>query len=141
MIGALLLPTAALAGQAAQSAPGSMINPSGQYVGGLNVGTENVFIDSAVDVDVRGPNGEPVAGPIVVSLIRVNGSVFFTVMAEGGHANFTNVPKSELTAQVVAPGYLTAKKAFEVDHGKVKVNIDLQPMSDKEEAAADRGIA
>src|SRR5580698_4206347 len=96
MIGALLLPTAALAGQAAQSAPGSMINPSGQYAGGLNVGTENVVIDSAVDVDVQGPNGEPVAGPIVVSLIRVNGSVFFTAMAKAGHANFSNVPKSEL---------------------------------------------
>jgi tetratricopeptide (TPR) repeat protein len=142
MIGALLLPTAALAGQAAQSAPGSMINPSGQYAGGLNVGTENVVIDSAVDVDVQGPNGEPVAGPIVVSLIRVNGSVFFTAMAKAGHANFSNVPKSELTVQVVAPGYQTAKKGFQVlDRGKVNVKIDLQPMTDREAAAADRGIA
>jgi tetratricopeptide (TPR) repeat protein len=142
VIGSLLLPSATLAGQAAQSAPGSMISPSGQYVGGLNVGTENVFIDSAVDVDVKGPNGEAVAGPIVVSLIRVNGSVFFTAMAKGGHANFSNVPKSELTVQVVAPGYQTAKKGFEIlDRGKVNVKIDLQPMTDREAAAADRGIA
>jgi len=142
MIGGLLLPSAALAGQAVQSAPGTMLNPSGQYAGGLNVGTENVFIDSAVDVDVKGPNGEPVSGPIVVSLIRVNGSVFFTAMAKGGHANFSNVPKSELTVQVVAPGYETAKKGFQVlEHGKVNVNIDLQPMTDREAAAADRGIA
>jgi tetratricopeptide (TPR) repeat protein len=142
MIGGLLLPCPSFAGQAAQSAPGSMINPSGQYAGGLNVGTENVLVDSAVDVDVKGPNGEPVPGPIVVSLVRVNGSVFYTVMAKGGHANFSNVPKSELTVQVVAPGYQTAKKAFQVlDHGKVNINIDLQPMTDREAAAADRGIA
>jgi tetratricopeptide (TPR) repeat protein len=51
-------------------------------------------------------------------------------MAKGGRVTFSNVPKSELTAQVVAPGYETAKKRFEVlDRG------------DKEEAAADRGIS
>jgi len=52
------------------------------------------------------------------------------------------VPKSELTAQVVASGYETAKKAFEVlDRHEVKVSVDLQPMSDKEAAASDRGIS
>jgi tetratricopeptide (TPR) repeat protein len=136
---ALFLPAASLAGQKAQ-APG--LETNGQYFGGLNVGTENMFVYSAVDVDVKGPDGSPVAGPIFVSLIRVNGSVFLTAMAKGGHVTFSNVPKSELTAQVVAPGYQTAKKGFEVlDKAQVKVKIDLQPMSDKEEAASDRGIS
>jgi tetratricopeptide (TPR) repeat protein len=139
IVGSFLLTAALLAGQRAQ-APG--LETNGQYLGGLNVGTENMFVYSAVDIDVKGPDGSPVAGPIVVSLIRVNGSVFLTAMAKGGHVTFSNVPKSELTAQVVAPGYQTAKKAFEIlDKGQVKVKIDLQPMSDKEEAAADRGIS
>jgi len=139
IVGSFLLPAALLAGQRAQ-APG--LETNGQYLGGLNVGTENMFVYSAVDIDVKGPDGAPVAGPIVVSLIRVNGSVFLTAMAKGGHVTFSNVPKSELTAQVVAPGYQTAKKASEIlDKGQVKVKIDLQPMSDKEEAAADRGIS
>jgi len=142
IVGSLLISAGSLAGQAVQSAPATIINPTGQYYGGVNVGTEALFLGSAVDVDVKGPDGGPVQGPIVVSLIRVNGSVFLTSVANGGHAKFANVPKSELMAQVVAPGYQTAKKGFQVlDHLEVKVKIDLQPMSDREEAAADRGIS
>src|SRR5208283_131161 len=65
-----------------------------------------------------------------------------TAMAEGGKVQFANVPKSELTAQVVASGYETAKKTFQVlDRLEVKVKVELQPMTDKEAAASDRGIA
>ena len=43
---------------------------------------------------------------------------------------------------MIAPGYQTAKKSFEVlEHGEVIVKIELQPMTDKEAAASDKGIA
>jgi tetratricopeptide (TPR) repeat protein len=114
----------------------------GHYTGGLNPGAENLFLSATVEVDVHGPNGAPVLGSVYVSLIRDNAQVFMTAMAVGGKARFDNVPKSELMAQVVASGYETAKKKFEVlDKGEVKVGIELQPMSDKEAAAAGRSIS
>jgi tetratricopeptide (TPR) repeat protein len=120
--------------------PGPQTN--GQYNGGFNVGPENLFVYSSVEVEVRGPNRSPIAGTVYVSLLKNNGQVFMTSMAQGGKVQFAKVPKSELTAQVVASGYETAKKAFEVlDSTEVKVKIELQPMADKEAAASDRGIA
>jgi hypothetical protein len=134
-----LLPTAqAILGH---QAPALQTN-NGQYNGGFNAGTENLFVYVAVEVDVKGQNGTPILGPVYVSLIKDNGQVFMTTMAAGGKARFSNVPKSELTAQVVASGYETAKKTFQVlDHNEVKVSVDLQPMSDREAAASDRGIS
>ena len=133
----LLLPGPAFAGRQAQPPL-----QNGQYLGGLSVGSENLFIYADVVVEVKGPSGAPVDGLILVSLIKVDGQVYFTARAKEGQVRFSKVPKSELTAQVVAPGYQTAKKAFEVlDRTEIKVKVDLEPISDKEEAAANRGIA
>ena len=128
----------------AQAVSGQQPGPqsNGQYNGGFNVGSENLFVRSSVEVEVEGPNGSAIGGAVYVTLLKSNGQVFMTVMAHGGKARFANVPKSELTAQVVASGYETSKKAFEVlDDTEVKVKIDLQAMADKEAAASDRGIA
>jgi len=125
---------------AAQLAPG--LENNGQYNGGLSVGNENMFLSASVDIEVRAPNGAPIVGPVYVSLLNVKGQVILTAMAQGGKAHFNSVPKSQITAQVVATGYETAKKVFDVpDRTEVKVKVDLQPMSDKEAAASDRGIA
>jgi tetratricopeptide (TPR) repeat protein len=138
MIGCGLLMAATVA--LGRQAPGAPSN--GQYLGGLNAGTENLYVYTAVEVDVKGPNGAAIPGTVYVSLIKKNGQVFATAMAVNGKVQFANVPKSELTAQVVASGYETAKKAFEVgDRAEVKVKVDLEPMADKEAAAADRGIS
>ena len=137
MIGAGLMLPAALVGQLA---PGLQTN--GTYAGGVRVGTENLYVSASVEVQVNGPGGAPLEGSVAVSLIRGNGQVFITSMARGGKVRFAEVPKSELTAQVIAPGYQTAKKSFEVlEHAEVIVRIELQPMTDKEAAASDRGIA
>jgi tetratricopeptide (TPR) repeat protein len=118
------------------------VQPSGSYLGGLGVDTENLFFSTAVEVDIRGPNGAAILGPIYVSLIKENGQVFMTALAKGSKARFDSVPKSQLTAQVVASGYETARKSFEVlERAEVKLRIELQPMSDKEAAASDRGIS
>jgi tetratricopeptide (TPR) repeat protein len=123
-----------------QQAPG--LEGPGQYPGGLRTGTENLFVYAAVEIDVRGPGGEPVGGPVYVSLIKDTGQVVMTQMANGGKVVFSNVPKSELVAQVVASGYDTTKKSFQVaDNHEIKLKIELKPMSDREAAAADRGIS
>jgi tetratricopeptide (TPR) repeat protein len=123
-----------------QQAPGLQSN--GTYSGGIRVGNENMFVNAAVEVDVKGPGGEPVAGPVYVSLLKVNGEVFMTAMAKDGKVTFGSVPRSELVAQVVASGYDTVKKSFQVlDNREMKLKIDLKPMADREAAAADRGIS
>src|SRR6516164_8790484 len=123
-----------------QQAPA--LSTPGQYNGGLSPGVENLSVDSALEVEVTGPKGAAIVGSVYVSLLRNNGQVFMTAMAQGGKARFANVPKGELTAQVVASGFDTAKKTFEVrDTGEVKVSIELQPINDNEAAASDRGIA
>ena len=123
-----------------QTAPG-LVHP-GQYYGGLTMGPEDLFVYATVEVEAKAPNGVPIKGTVYVSLIRANGQVFMTAKAENGKARFDNVPKAELTTQVVASGYDTAKKSFQVgEKAEVKVLIDLQPMTDKEAAASYRGIA
>jgi tetratricopeptide (TPR) repeat protein len=135
---ALLQPNVVRAQQ--PSAPG-LQTPS-QRDGGFSPAVETLYMYATVEVNVQGPHGSAVTGAVYVSLIKDNGQVLMTAMAEGSKARFANVPKSELTVQVMASGFETAKKTFQVlDNGEVKVSVDLQPMSDKEAAASDRGIA
>jgi Tfp pilus assembly protein PilF len=97
---------------------------------------------ASVEVDIRVNDGSPLPGPTYVSLIKNDGKVFATKMAESGKAHFGEVPKSQLTVQVVASGFDTATKKFEIrEENEVKVSIDLRPMSDREAAVTDRGIA
>jgi len=137
LIAFLCIPTSLLLGQIPPAA-----DAPGTYPGGINPGLENLYVYASADIEITGPKGTPVEGTIVVSLIRLNGQVFKTAMAEHGKVLFGNVPRSELTAEVVAPGYQTAKKSFEIgEKAEVKVQIELQPMTDREAAAADRGIS
>jgi len=124
----------------AQTPPG--LDTPNPYNGGFNPGVENLYVYASVEVEIKGPKGAPVEGAVVVSLIRQNGQVFKTATVQNGKVLFANIPKSSLTAEVVAPGYQTAKKTFEIgDNTQVKVQVELQPMTDREAAAADRGIA
>jgi tetratricopeptide (TPR) repeat protein len=108
----------------------------------LPSGSESMLTHASVEIDVRATDGSALPGPTYVSLIKSDGKVFATKLAESGKAHFGEVPKSMLTAQVVASGYDTAIKKFEVlDRDETKITIDLRPMSDREAAVTDRGIA
>lgn len=135
----LLLPAMSLAHQTPAPSPSL---GRGTYDGGVLMGTESLYGYATVEVDIHGPNGVVVDVPVYVSLVRNTGQVFKSALAEKGKVVFAQVPKSELTAQVVASGYETAKQQFQMlDKLEVKVQVNLQPIADKEVAAADRGIA
>ena len=124
----------------AQTHPG--LDSPNQYNGGFNPGIENLYMYSSVEIEIKGPKGAPLEEAAVVSLIRQNGQVLKTMTAQKGKVLFADVPKSGLTVEVVAPGYQTAKKDFEIGTNiKVQVQVELQPMTDREAAAADRGIS
>ena len=97
---------------------------------------------ASVEVEIHVTDGSAPPGPTHVSLIRNDGKVFATKLAQSGKAHFGEVPKTMLTAQVVASGFDTATKKFEIrEENEMKVGIELRPMSDREAAVADKGIA
>lgn len=106
------------------------------------LGSKSMLTRASVEVDVYATDGTALAGSTYVSLIKNDGKVFATSMAVSGKAYFADIPKAALIVQVVAPGYDTATRKFEVlDRNEVKIRIDLRPMADKEAATADRGIS
>jgi tetratricopeptide (TPR) repeat protein len=123
------------------------VQAQGIQINGQNIGEQRFCIGNlvcaAVEVEVKGEDGEAIDGTVAaVSLIKENGQVFETALAHKGKVRFGDIPKSALTAQVVAPGFQTARKAFEVlSDAEVEVKIELQPMADKEAAASQRAIA
>jgi tetratricopeptide (TPR) repeat protein len=127
LISALLVLPAPSAGQGPPSVP---------------LGSESMLTHASVEVAVYATDGTALSGSTYVSLSKSDGKPFATTMAVSGKAHFGDVPKTTLTLQVVASGYDTAIKKFEVlDQNEVKVRIDLHPMSDREAAATDKGIA
>jgi tetratricopeptide (TPR) repeat protein len=95
------------------------------------------FASANAEIYVKGPKGEPVDRPAVVTLFRTGGQLFVQGTTKAGFVKFERVPYSEFTAQVVAPGYQTTTKKFEINGpGAVTVTFDLQPLEAEEAAAA-----
>ena len=69
---------------------------------------------ASVEVDVVATDGTPLTGSTYVSLLKNDGKVFATSIAVAGKAHFADVPKTELTAQVVCSGYDTATMAADI---------------------------
>ncbi|MGB7284940.1 MAG: tetratricopeptide repeat protein [Candidatus Acidiferrum sp.] len=98
--------------------------------------TENALIQSDVDVYLKGPNGTPLQGAAIVTLTKLNGQVFDQKPAKAGYVRFNGVPPTAYTVQVVAPAFEGAEKQFELRESSLaKVTIDMQPMSNAEDAA------
>lgn len=92
------------------------------------------------EIHVNGPDGAPVKAPVIVTLLRVGGQTYGQNTAREGFVKFERVPYSEFTVQVVAPGYETASKVFEVNGpGGISVTLSLKPL-EAEDAAASRGF-
>jgi len=120
---------------AAVSPAPAIIDPST----GFN-GTEMAFGSANAEIHVTGPGGVPLEESVVVTLLRVGGQMYTQGTADAGFVKFERIPYSEFTVQVVAPGYKTASKQFEVNGpGAVSVVLSLQPL-EAEEAAASRGF-
>jgi tetratricopeptide (TPR) repeat protein len=131
-----LLPVEVWAGKPApepgQQAPSRSTTPA----------SENLYFLSDVDLYVKGPNGAPLQGTVVVTMFKLNGQAFDQKTAKDGYVRFNNVPPSEYTLQVVAPKYEKATKRIDVLESKLaKITIEMTPMSDAEDAASSVGLA
>ncbi|HYL64604.1 MAG TPA: tetratricopeptide repeat protein [Candidatus Methylomirabilis sp.] len=100
-------------------------------------GTSMANLSAIAEVYVKGPKGEAVDQPAVVTLFRINGQVLDQGTTKAGFVKFDHVPFSEFKVQVIAPGYETATKQFEIAKpGAVTVTVNLQPMEAEDAAAA-----
>jgi tetratricopeptide (TPR) repeat protein len=106
----------------------------------LSPGAGDLVYGSAdAEIYVKGPNGAPVDRPAVVTLFRVGGQVYAQQESKGGLAKFDRLPYSEFTVQVVAPGYQSISKTFEVTRsGAVTVTLNLQPLEAEDAASSVR---
>jgi len=112
------------------SGPASPSNPLTSYIG------------SSLEVHVRGADGRPVPKQTVVQLIGLDSRLYEQLPVDNGIALFSRVSKSQYRLLVIAPGYQRAEKTVDFTTGtqQQKIAFDLQPMSDAEDAAADRAI-
>jgi tetratricopeptide (TPR) repeat protein len=122
-----LLARCALAQQLGQGLPGT-------------IGLNSSIRTSNVDIYVKGPNGKPVNGVAVVTLINLSGQAYRQENAVAGHARFSEVAATQYKVLVIAPGF--ERETLTVDVGvekTVTANIQLRAMS-AEDASLYAGI-
>jgi tetratricopeptide (TPR) repeat protein len=100
------------------------------------------FISTDVEVTVKGADGKPISGQVMVQLINISGQLYEQSSVKSGQARFNHVPKTEFRVLVLAPGYQRAEKRIQLVTAPqlTTVSVELVPLSDAEDAAADRGI-
>jgi tetratricopeptide (TPR) repeat protein len=81
-----------------------------------------------VDVYVRGANGAPLPGMVLVTLRSIKGGAYLQATAQAGHVQFQGVSPSRYTVQVVAAGFERTEQEFEAE-GTVAsmISVELQP--------------
>ena len=96
-----------------------------------------------VEVNVSTEDGKPIAIRVVVQLINENGQLYDQTSVRKGTARFIRVLRANYRVVVVAPGYQRAEKPVDFNTGirVATVKVELLPLSDAENAAADRGIS
>ena len=88
----------------------------------------HTFETAALDVYLKGPDGQPVQVAAVVTLIKLSKEAYRQETAKAGHIRFKNIAAMEYSVQVVAPGYQMAVKRVEAHKDDVgAVTIELQP--------------
>jgi tetratricopeptide (TPR) repeat protein len=105
-------------------------------------GNEALYIQSDIDVYVKGPNGASLDGSAVVTLGKLTGQFYDQKTAKNGYARFNGVPPSEYIVQVVAPKYQRTAKNLDVrERSLAKITIEMIPLSDAEDAASSVGLS
>ncbi len=125
----------------AQTPPSTPSTGDIQLTNALNL---NTFETAAIDVYLKGPDGQPVQVAAVVTLLKLSKEAYRQETAKAGHIRFKNIAETQYSVEVVAPGYQTAVKQVEARKDDVRaVTIELQRLSaeDAAENAAYKALA
>jgi len=103
----------------------------------------SMYVAPDVEVTVKGQNGGRVPKQTVVRLVNLSGQIYDEIPVKNGRARFSRVPRNEYRVVAKAPGYQMAEGRVNTVRGGglATVSLELRPISDAEEAAADRDIA
>jgi tetratricopeptide (TPR) repeat protein len=104
----------------------------------------NAFETAVLEVNLRGPDGQPVSVAAIVTLLKLSNEVSRQETAKGGHIRFNGIAATEYSVQVVATGYETTVRKVETRQNEVKsLTIELQKLSveDAVENMAVRALA
>ena len=90
----------------------------------------NAFETSVLDINLKGPDGQPVAVTAVVTLLKLSNEAYRQETAKTGHVRFNSIGATEYSIQVVASGYATTVRKVETRNNEVKsLTIELQKLS------------
>ena len=118
----LLVTTSLKDGVYAQTSTGAV-----QLSNALNM---NAFETAVLDVQLKGPDGQPVPVVAVVTLFKLSNEVYRQETAKAGYIRFSGIIATEYSVQVVASGYETTVRKVETQNNEVKVlTIELQKLS------------
>ena len=95
---------------------------------------------SSIEIHIKGPNGDPVAGTTKLTLVTQGGQIYREETTKNGIANFTGVLAKMYTVMVVAPGFEQEVQQVDARGASSTINIQLRAMS-AEEAAFTTGLA
>jgi tetratricopeptide (TPR) repeat protein len=107
----------------------------------VNVNTSALSPD--VEVKISTEDGKALATRVVVHLINQNGQLYDKTSVRNGTARFSRVLRTKYRVLVSAPGYQSVEKPVDLNTALIvaTVKVELLPLSDVENAAADRGIS
>ena len=97
-----------------------------------------------LDLYIKGPDGQPVAGTILVTLTKLNGEFYKQATGKNGYVRLNELAQSEYNVQVVAPGFSRVTKLIDAHPPEgtlTKATIRLQPGEDGIDAAIDMEVA
>jgi tetratricopeptide (TPR) repeat protein len=135
-----LLPVEVGAGKPAAEPGGQVPFSSNPNVTAGQAQLEDAEKQADIDVYVKGPNGAPLDGSVVVTLTKLDGAFVDQKTAKNGYARFNGVHATEYRIQVLAPKYQATARQLEVqERSLAKITIDMTPLS-AEEAASSVGL-
>ncbi len=117
--------------------------PAGPPASPNDVNVTSSALSPDVEVNVSTEDGKPIVKNVVVQLINQNGELYDKTSVRNGTARFIRVLRSKYRVLVMAPGYQRAEEPVDLITGirVATVKVELLPLSDVENAAADRGIS
>jgi tetratricopeptide (TPR) repeat protein len=120
-------------------------NGSGMVVNTpLSGGLIRTIAITDLDLYIKGPNGQPIEGTVLVTLTKLNGEFYKQGTAKNGYVRLNELAQSEYNVQVVAPGFQRLTKVIDAhppDGTLTKVTIQLEPGADGIDAATDLEVA
>ena len=86
---------------------------------------------TSLEIFLKGPDGQALTRPAVVTLIRANGQFCKEGVTRSGHVRLEGVAPTEYNLRIVAPGYSTTTKKIEIKSvAAVKLTFQLELVSE-----------